>query len=80
MIWVGSRKFSSQVFRHSRWTIDWGSREFNLLGIYKKFSADLNKIDDLNYDIQLPKILAMSNEIDEFSLLLEEYLLLKHLY
>lgn len=67
MIWVGSRKFSSQVFRHSRWTIDWGSREFNLLGIYQIFSADLNKIDDLNYDIQLPKILAMSNEIDEFS-------------
>lgn len=29
IIWIGSRKFSSQVFHHTRWKLDWGSTEFN---------------------------------------------------
>lgn len=57
IIWIGSRKFSSQVFHHTRWKLDWGSTEFDLLGIY--FSVDLNKIVDINDDKQLPKIQAL---------------------
>ena len=28
IIWIGSKKFSSQVFHHSRWKLDWGSTTF----------------------------------------------------
>ena len=57
IIWIGSKKFSSQVFHHDRWKLDWGSSEFNLLGI--NFSVDLSKIVDLNNETLLPKIHAL---------------------
>ena len=57
IIWFGSKKFSSEVFHHSRWKLDWGATEFVLLGIH--FSVDLDKIPDLNYNIQIPKITAL---------------------
>lgn len=57
IVWFGSKKFSSEVFHHSRWKLDWGATEFVLLGIH--FSVDLEKIPDLNYDIQIPKIIAL---------------------
>lgn len=57
IIWIGSKKFSNQVFHHSRWKLDWGSTTFNLLGIC--FSVDLEQITDLNYSLQIPKIKSM---------------------
>ena len=40
-----------------KYSLDWGATEFVLLGIH--FSVDLDKIPDLNYDIQIPKITAL---------------------
>ena len=57
IIWIGSKKFSDEVFHHSRWKLDWGCTDFNLLGIH--FSVELDKIIELNYGIQIPKIKAM---------------------
>ena len=31
IIWIGSKKFSDEVFHHSRWKLDWGCTDFNLL-------------------------------------------------
>lgn len=47
IIWIGSKKFSNQVFHHTRWKLDWGSTTFSLLGI--NFSVDLEKVIELNY-------------------------------
>ena len=30
VIWIGSKKFSNQVFHHSRWKLEWESTNFNL--------------------------------------------------
>lgn len=30
IVWIGSKKFSDQVFHHTRWKLDWGSTSFNL--------------------------------------------------
>lgn len=57
MVWIGSRKFSDQVFHHTRWKLNWGCTTFNLLGI--EFCVELDKITELNYNIQLPKILSL---------------------
>ena len=57
IVWIGSKKFSNQVFHHSRWKLDWGSTSFNLLGI--DFSVDLLQITETNYNIQIPKIKSM---------------------
>ena len=66
IIWFGSKKFSSKVFHHSRWKLDWGATEFVLLGIH--FSVDLDKIPDLNYNIQIPKITALIQQWERRSL------------
>lgn len=57
IIWIGSKKFSAEVFHHARWKLDWGSNTFTLLGIH--FSVVLDKILDLNYDLQIPKLYAL---------------------
>lgn len=57
VVWIGSRKFSDQVFHHTRWKLNWGCTTFNLLGI--EFCVELDKITELNYNIQLPKILSL---------------------
>ena len=57
IIWFVSKKISFEVFHHSRWKLHWGATEFVLLGIH--FSVDLDKIPDLNYDIQVSKITAL---------------------
>jgi exonuclease III len=57
IIWIGSKKFSNQVFHHPRWKLDWGSTSFSLLGI--QFSVDLESVTEINYDIVLPKIKSM---------------------
>ena len=28
IVWIGSKKISSEVFHHSRWKLDWGSASF----------------------------------------------------
>lgn len=57
IVWIGSKKFSNEVFHHSRWKLDWGSTSFNLLGI--EFSVDLDKMTSLNYNKQLPKVFSL---------------------
>ena len=57
IIWIGSKKFSDQVYHHTRWKLDWGSTTFNALGI--QFSVDLHNIVDINYNLLIPKIIAM---------------------
>ena len=57
IIWFGSKKFSTEVFHHSTWKLDWGATEFVLLGIH--ISVDLDKISDLDYDIQNSKITVL---------------------
>ena len=59
IVWIGSKKFSDQVFHHtrSRWKLDWGSTTFTLLGI--NFSVNLCEITDMNYGIQIPKVIAL---------------------
>ena len=52
IVWIGSKKISSEVFHHSRWKLDWGSTSFDLLRI--EFSVDLDKITSLNYGHQIP--------------------------
>ena len=57
IVWIGSKKFSDQVFHHTRWKRDWGSTTFNLLGI--NFSVDLEEIENINFGLQIPKIVAL---------------------
>lgn len=57
IVWIGLKKFSDQVFHHTRWKLDWGSTSFNLLGF--QFSVDLDEIVDSNFSLQIPKIVAL---------------------
>lgn len=57
IVWIGSKKFSKQVYHHTRWKLEWGCTKFNLLGI--EFSVELEKIVSLNYSVQIPKIKAL---------------------
>lgn len=38
IVWIGSKKFSKQVFHHTRWKLDWGSTTFVLLGIHFQYN------------------------------------------
>ena len=57
IVWIGSKKFSDQVFHHTRWKLDWGSTTFSLLGI--NFFVNLSEITDRNNGIQIPKVIAL---------------------
>ena len=57
IVWIGSKKFSKEVYHHTRWKLEWGCTTFNLLGI--EFSVDMKEIVDLNYNSQIPKIKAL---------------------
>lgn len=54
VIWIGSKKFSKEIFHHSKWKLNWGSQEFTLLGI--NFSVTISEIESLNYDNKLLEI------------------------
>ncbi|KAK6171730.1 hypothetical protein SNE40_018168 [Patella caerulea] len=54
IVWIGSKKYSNQVYHHDKWKLNWGSTSFSLLGI--DFSIELNNIVTLNLDKQLIKI------------------------
>ena len=60
MIWIGSKKFSKDVYHHSRWKFEWNNTNFDLLGI--KFSVDLNNMIDLNYSPKLNEIKKILNQ------------------
>ena len=46
VIWIGSKKFSSEVYHH-RWKLKWGTTKFTLLGI--TLSVNLEEVVQLNY-------------------------------
>ena len=46
MVWIGSKKISSEVFHHTRWKLDWNNSYFDILGV--KFSINLTEMIDLN--------------------------------
>ena len=60
LIWIGSKKHSKEVFHDVRWSLDWGSTHFNLLGI--DFSTNLNDIVRVNYGNVIPKIDALLHQ------------------
>lgn len=49
--------FSDQFYHHTRQKLDWGSTTFYPLGI--QFLVDLNEIIDINFGLQIPKIIAL---------------------
>ena len=60
LVWIGSKKFSSQVFHHTRWKLDWNATDFCLLGI--DFTVNLTEMVELNYNKQIPKINALLSQ------------------
>lgn len=54
VIWIGSKKFSSEVFHRDKWKLEWGVTNFKLLGI--NFSVNLDQITDQNYDLKIREI------------------------
>jgi hypothetical protein len=54
MIWIGSKKFSKEVFHHTRWKFEWNNTKFDLLGI--KFCNDLKEMVEFNYKSRLEEI------------------------
>ena len=61
MIWIGSKKFSKDVFHHSRWKLNWNKTNFEMLGI--KFSVNLWEMTDINYS---PKLSDIQKLIDQW--------------
>ena len=57
MVWIGSEKFSSEVFHHTRWKLDWNNSYFDILGV--KFSINLTEMIDLNYNSKIADINKM---------------------
>ena len=63
VIWIGSKRLSKDVFHHTRWKLQWGTTQFNLLGIV--FSVNLENIFELNYET---KLLDMKKSIKLWSI------------
>ena len=61
-IWIGSKKYSKDVYHHTRWKLEWGSNQFSLLGI--NFTLNLNEIIESNFD---PKMKQIKNLIKIWS-------------
>ena len=57
MVWIGSKKISSEVFHHTRWKLDWNNSYFDILGV--KFSINLTEMIDLNYKSKISYIYKM---------------------
>ena len=53
IVWIGSKKYSQEVFHH-RLKFNWGTTNFNLLGIL--FSVDLERMPKLNYSKALKRL------------------------
>ena len=51
VIWIGSKKYSAQVYHHVKWKLNWGETAFSLLGI--DFHVNLNEI---NFNKAITKI------------------------
>ena len=52
LVWLGRKKHSREKLE-TKETLDWGTTDFNLLGL--KFSVDLNKMPAQNYNPVLSK-------------------------
>ena len=56
VIWIGGKRFSKDVFHHTRWKLQWGTTQFNFLDII--FWVNFANIVELNYET---KLLDMKN-------------------
>ena len=52
-IWIGSKKYSKDIYHHTRWKLDWGANQFMLLGI--NFTLNLD-ILIYNFDSKIKQI------------------------
>ena len=53
-IWIGCKKYSKDVYHHTRWKLDWGPNQFMLLGI--NFTLNLEDILIYNFDSKIKQI------------------------
>lgn len=60
MVWIGSKKFSREVFHHTRWKLNWNNSTFDLLGI--KFSVTLDEMSSINNEPKLSDIKRILNQ------------------
>ena len=54
IVWIGSKKFSKDVYHHIRWKFDLDCTSFNLLGI--DFNINVEELIDYNFGKYIPKI------------------------
>lgn len=57
LIWIGSKKFSKNVYHHTRWKFNLKETKFDLFGI--KFSVNLDEMIDLDYTNKMEQILKL---------------------
>ena len=57
IIWIGSKKYSPDVYHHDRWKLTWGCTTFEMLGI--EFCVNLAEMVTLNFDKQISKIRSL---------------------
>lgn len=62
MVWIRSKKFSRDVFHHTRWKLNWNNSTFDLLGIKFSVTLTLDEIYSLNYEPKLSEIKSISNQ------------------
>ena len=60
VVWVGSKKFSKEVFHHTRWRLEWGVTRFMMLGI--NFNVNLREMIVENFDSKIDNIKASLNK------------------
>lgn len=57
LIWIGSKRFSKNVYHYTRWKFFWEQTTFDLLGI--KYSVNLDEMIDLNYYNKMEQIVKL---------------------
>jgi exonuclease III len=62
IIWIGSKKYSKDVFHHPKWKLEWGTETFSLLGVH--FSVNIDQIIQANFE---PKLMEMEKMIKQRS-------------
>ena len=62
LVWIGSKKFSDQVYHH-RWKLEWGVTRFNVLGI--DFDVNLENMELQNYKKKISEIYFLVQKIEE---------------
>ena len=59
VIWIGSKKFSKEVFHHRLWKLDWGVTRFKMLGI--NFNVNLEDMIEENFKTKIEEIQNLMN-------------------